>query len=335
MTLTHIKYPLLICVCLGSLLLAFSSGQYPLSLQQQGMLLLHYFSQHSNDINDSAANVFWHLRLPRILAAIMIGAGLAAAGAAYQGMFRNPLVSPDILGVSAGAGLGAVLGIYLDQSMLMIQLLAFGSGMLMVLLVCAIARLSQQRDPMLSLVLVGIALAALCGAGISLIKLLADPYSQLPSITFWLMGGLSGISLSDLQATMPLILIGLLPLFLLRWRMNLLSLPDDEAKTLGINVRQTRLIFIASATLLTAAAVSLAGIVGWLGLVVPHIARLMAGADFRQLLPTSMLTGAALLLFTDTLSRTLVDIELPLGILTACIGAPFFIFLLIRGQGRR
>ncbi|MBO2594036.1 iron ABC transporter permease [Shewanella algae] len=330
----RIKYPLATGICLSILCFAAASGQYPLSLAQQGQALWHAIGGDVAALDSKSISVFWHLRLPRILAALMIGAGLAASGAAYQGMFRNPLVSPDILGVSAGAGLGAVLGIYLDLSVYNIQLFAFLGGLLVVALVCLLARLSRQGDPVLSLVLVGIAIGALCGAGISLMKLLADPYSQLPSITFWLMGGLSDITLEDLKSSLLPMILGLVPLMLLRWRMNLLSLTDDEASSLGLNIAKTRLIFILAATLLTAAAVSIAGIIGWLGLVVPHIARILVGADFRRLLPMSMLLGAFMLLLTDTLARTLAPIELPLGILTACIGAPFFMFLLLRGGGR-
>lgn len=328
----QIKAPLLMSVAVSCILLALCCGHFPITPQDLGQLLVGCITGQHNDTLAVVDQVFWHLRLPRILAAIVIGAGLSAAGAAYQGMFRNPLVSPDILGVSAGAGLGAVLGIFLGQSMLVIQLLAFVTGLMMVTLVCGVAKLSRRGDPVLSLVLVGLALSALCGAGISLFKLLADPYSQLPSITFWLMGGLSGISLHDVVITLPALLLGLLPLMLMRWRMNLLSLPDDEAKTLGLDVARTRLLFIACATLLTAAAVSLAGIIGWLGLVVPHIARLLVGPDFRRLLPCSMLTGASLLLLTDTLARSMTTIEIPLGILTSCLGAPFFVLLLIRGE---
>jgi iron complex transport system permease protein len=184
----------------------------------------------------------------------------------------------------------------------------------------------------LSLVLIGIAIGTLCGAMISLIKVLADPYTELPSITFWLLGGLNTITINDLQVAAPLTLLGLLPLWLLRWRMNLLSLPDEEASAMGVNVTRLRVIFIVSATLVTASAVAIAGIIGWVGLVVPHICRIITGANNRQLLPMSMAVGAILLLVTDTLARTVSSVELPLGILTAMIGAPFFLLLLMRRE---
>ncbi|MSL45576.1 iron chelate uptake ABC transporter family permease subunit, partial [Escherichia coli] len=247
------------------------------------------------------------------------------------GMFRNPLVSPDILGVSAGAGLGACAAILWGLSIVYIQLYAFCGGLMVVAGVWLITRRVTRHDPILTLVLVGIALGTLCGAGISLIKTLADPYTQLPSITFWLLGGLSTVTLRDLCYAAPIILIGSLPLFFLRWRMNLLTLSDDEARSLGLNVTRLRFGLIVCATLITASTVAIAGIIGWVGLVVPHIARLLTGHNHQQLLPMAMCTGAILLLLTDTLARSIGTTEIPLGILTAFVGAPFFLFLLLRG----
>lgn len=315
---------------IGSALLALAVGHYSLSVRE----ILHIITspQGTAAIEPRKAIVFWNIRLPRMIAAMLIGAGLAAAGAAYQGMFRNPLVSPDILGVSAGAGVGATLGIFLGLPMLLIQLLAFVGGLGAVTLVCLIARMAKRHDPVLALVLVGMAIGALGGAAIALIKILADPYTQLPSITFWLLGGLSATTVQDLHVAAILIVIGLVPLILLRWRMNLLSLPDEEARSLGVNIFSTRLLFIFAATLITASAVSIAGIIGWIGLVVPHICRLIVGDNFNRLLPVSIAVGALLLLLTDTLARTLAAIELPLGILTSFIGAPFFLLLLLRGE---
>ncbi len=309
-------------------LIAITSGKYSLTGNELWTLVSNKLT--GNIEYNRTETVFWQIRFPRVLAAILIGGGLAIAGAAYQGMFRNPLVSPDILGVSSGAGVGAVFGIFLGQSMLSIQLFAFAGGLTTVALVYFIARLAKQHDPVLSLVLVGIAISALCGSAISLMKILADPYTQLPSITFWLLGGLSTITASDLVSVAPLMLVGFIPLILLRWRMNILSLSDEEARALGLNVEVTRLVFILSATLITASAVSIAGIIGWLGLIVPHIARLLVGANFSQQLPVSLLVGAIMLLITDTLARTIANIELPLGILTSAIGAPFFLMLLLR-----
>lgn len=311
-----------------AILLALLIGKYPLTPTE---LLTLFFHSDTTQANPRVAIVFWQIRLPRILAALMIGAALAAAGATYQGMFRNPLVSPDILGVSAGAGMGACVAMWFGLSVVIVQMLAFAGGILAVVLTCLISSMAKRHDPVLSLVLVGIAVGTLCGAVISLIKILADPYTQIPSITFWLLGGLSTITHDDLYRSFPVLLLGMLPLFLLRWRMNLLSLPDDEAKTMGINVMRLRMIFIICATLITAGAVSVAGIIGWVGLVVPHICRLITSDNYQRLFPATMLGGGLLVLLTDTLARSLFPIELPLGILTALIGAPFFLMLLLRG----
>ena len=325
-----LKLLLLIMIFIISFGIALSSGKYSLTTSQLFQLFASEFSHQAMIDDPRNATVFWKIRFPRTLAAILIGAGLSIAGAAYQGMFRNPLVSPDILGVSAGAGVGAVIGIFFSQSLIYIQIAAFIGGLLAVSLVCLIARMARQHDPILSLVLVGVAISALCGSAISLMKILADPYTQLPSITFWLLGGLSSITQSDLLSALPIMLLGIIPLLLLRWRMNLLSLSDEEARSLGINVTLIRAIFIVSATLITASAVSIAGIIGWIGLIVPHITRMIVGANFRYQLPASMAIGAIMLLITDTLARAIASIELPLGILTSAVGAPFFLAILLQ-----
>lgn len=322
---TKTKPLLLMAILLLCFLMALTSGKYSLTLEE----LYRLFIQAP--VDDPHSNtVFWQIRFPRVLAAILIGGGLAIAGAAYQGMFRNPLVSPDILGVSAGAGVGAVLGIFLGQSLVSIQLFAFVGGLITVAVVYFIARLARQHDPILSLVLVGVAVSAICGSAISLMKILADPYTQLPSITFWLLGGLSSITQQDLWSVLPIMIVGFIPLLMLRWRMNLLSLSDEEAKSLGVNVTLNRTILIVSATLITASTVSIAGIIGWVGLIVPHITRMIVGANFRYQLPAAMAIGAILLLITDTLARTIAAIELPLGILTSAVGAPFFLAILLQ-----
>jgi iron complex transport system permease protein len=267
------------------------------------------------------------VRGPRVLAAVLVGAALAAAGTAYQGMFRNPLVSPDILGVSTGAALGAVLAIFLSQEILLTQIFAFGGGLAAVGLVYAVGARLRGHDPLLALVLTGVVIGTLLGSAIALLKYLADPYNQLPAITFWLLGSLAAISPKDIWYSMPLILIGLAPMLLLRWRINLLALPDDEARALGVDTRRLRTIVIACATLMTASVVAISGIIGWVGLLVPHAARLLVGPDFGRLLPLAMLIGAAFMLAVDTLCRTLAMIEVPPGVLTALIGTPFFLWL--------
>lgn len=315
---------LLVLVAISACLI----GQYHIALQEVWQAVLHIAADNPRT---DAETVLWNIRLPRIFTAIIVGAALSVAGATYQGMFKNPLVSPDILGVTAGAGLGAVTAIYFGGSLFTIQVVAFLGGLLAVFLVYLISRTAPHHSLTLALVLAGIAIASLLSAGISLLKILSDPYSQLTTITFWLMGGLNMATLNDLALVAPLICASLIPLILLRWRMNLLSLDDEEAETLGINTKRTRLIFILSATLMTSAAVSITGIIGWVGLIIPHIARLWIGADFRRLLPTSLFIGATFLLLTDTIARSIFSIEVPLGIITSLVGAPFFLSLLIQG----
>ena len=323
-------WPLLLALLLIAGAIALLAGKFPIGPQDLLRSLLARLGLATPPA-PAVDTVLWQLRLPRILAALLVGAALAAAGAAYQNMFRNPLVSPDILGVSAGAGLGAVLGIFLALPMAMVQGLAFAGGLVAVGAGHAIAGMVRRHDPVLVLVLAGVALGTLLGAGISLLKILADPYTQLPTITFWLLGGLNAITLTDLGYAAPLILLGLLPMVLLRWRINLLSLSDEESAALGLHVGRTRLLLIVAATLMTASAVSFTGIIGWVGLVIPHVARLLVGPGFSRLLPASLLLGASFLLLTDTLARTVASIELPLGVLTALVGAPFFLYLLARG----
>jgi len=279
-------------------------------------------------VEPTIETVIWQVRLPRVLADVVVGAALSAAGATYQGLFRNPLVSPDILGVSAGASLGAVLGIFFALPVIAIQALSFAGGLAAVAIVYAIGAMVRTRDPVLVLVLAGVAVGALLGSGISLIKILADPYNQLPTITYWLLGSLAAVTRGDVASTVPAFLIGLVPLWLLRWRVNVLTLGDEEARALGVDVRRLRPVLVASATLVTAAAVSITGIIGWVGLVVPHVARLLVGPDFARLLPASLILGGGFLLVVDLLARTLAPIEVPLGILTSLIGAPFFLWLL-------
>lgn len=310
-------------------ILSLLSGKYPLALNE----LWHSLLSGGKDGSD-ADSVLWKLRLPRLFAAIVVGAALAVAGSTYQAIFRNPLVSPDILGVSAGAGLGAVLAIFLNLPFAGVQLFAFVGGMLAVALVYLLSSSSRHFDPVLVLVLAGVAIGSLLSAGISLVKILADPYSQLSTMTFWLLGGLNSVSQREILWALPFVLLGLIPLILLRWRVNLLSLGDMDGRALGLNTGLLRLILIACATLITAAVVSFAGIIAWVGLVIPHIARLLVGSEFSRLMPTSLLIGAVFLTLTDTIARNAVNIELPLGVLTSLIGAPFFLYLLIKG-GRR
>ncbi|WP_306153409.1 iron ABC transporter permease [Roseovarius sp. MMSF_3281] len=309
-------------------LLAFGAvmiGPYALTPGQVVSALLCHGEQQ-------AQIVVWNIRLPRVGAALLVGAALAAAGASYQALFRNPLVSPDILGVSAGAGLGAVAGIFLSLPVAAIQASAFVGGMAAVGVVTLVGGMVRHTDRTLTLVLLGVVVGALAGAATSLLKVMADPYDQLPAITFWLLGSLASITTRDILPALPVVLIGLVPLALLRWRINVLSLGDDEARALGVEAGRTRFLVIAAATLITASVTALAGVVGWVGLVIPHIARMLVGPGFGRLLPASALIGAGYLLIVDTLARTIAAVEVPLGVLTAVIGAPFFVWLLARGR---
>lgn len=314
-----------VAALLGAVFAALALGRYPIPLAS--------LLPGSGAMDPAVAAVLWNVRLPRVLAAILVGAGLAGAGAAFQGMFRNPLASPDLLGVSVGASLGAVLGIFFGLPVAGVQAAAFVGGLgavaAVALLVDAVRR-GAGGDPVLLLVLAGIALGALLGAAISLLKALADPYNQLPAITFWLLGSLSAVTRGDLLAAAMPAGPGLLLLFLLRWRLNLLTLGEDEARALGAPTGLLRGAAILGATLATAAVTALAGAVGWVGLVVPHAARLLGGPDLRRLVPLSMLLGAAFLLAVDTLARNVARIEIPLGILTAAIGTPVFLLLVAK-----
>ncbi len=247
-------------------------------------------------------------------------------------MFRNPLVSPDILGVSSGAGLGAAIGILLSLPVIAIEALAFAAGIATVVIVYTIAAAMRNLDRTLVLVLAGVVVGALAGACIALVKILADPYDQLPAITFWLLGSLAGVKNADLVVAVPVVLVALVPLALLRWRIGVLSLGDDEARAVGVDVPRLRATVIAAATLMTASAVAISGVIGWIGLMMPHIARMLAGPNFARMLPVALLLGAAFILVVDTIARTMARVETPIGILTAVIGAPFFLWLLARGR---
>jgi iron complex transport system permease protein len=309
-------------------MISFSVGRYPVSVNELLRLLWFKISGTPSGLPDTVETVVFKVRGPRVLASMVVGGALAVSGAVYQGLFRNPLVSPDILGVSSGAALGAVLGIYFSLGVVGIQVLAFAVGLGAVAAVYLIGTFLRHHDPILTLVLAGVVIGTLLGSVVGLIKYLADPYNQLPAITFWLLGSLTGITAVDLWAILPAICFGLAPLYLLRWRMNVMTLGDEEAQALGVDTQRIRMVVIAAATLMTAAAVSVSGIIGWIGLLIPHFARLLVGPDFGRLLPASMLLGAGYLLGVDTLARTISTIEVPLGILTAFIGTPFFIWVL-------
>jgi iron complex transport system permease protein len=319
-------------VLIAGLLLAFTVGRYPVSLSDLLQVLLAKATGGATHVPAAVENVILQVRGPRVLAAALIGAALAVAGTAFQGLFRNPLVSPDILGASSGAALGAVLGIYLSLGVFAIQAFAFIGGLVAVAAVYVIGSMVRARDPILVLVLTGVVVGALLGAGVGLVKYLADPYNQLPAMTFWLLGSLSATAVSDLLPLFGPVAVGAIVLIALRWRMNVMSLPEEEARALGVATGPLRIAIVAAATLTTSASVATAGIIGWVGLVVPHLARSLVGPDFARLLPAAAILGGGYLLLIDTLARSAAEVEIPLGILTAVVGTPFFIWLLAHMQ---
>jgi iron complex transport system permease protein len=329
--MTRSAVPGLLIACailIAGLLLAFTVGRYPVGLADLFSVVVGKLTGRAADVPAAVQNVIWQVRGPRILAAVLVGAALAVAGTAFQGLFRNPLVSPDILGASSGAALGAVLGIFFSLGVFAIQAFAFVGGLIAVAAVYMIGSAVRSRDPILVLVLTGVVIGALLGAGVGLVKYLADPYNQLPAMTFWLLGSLASTGIPDLVPLFGPVAIGTAVLVALRWRMNVMSLPEEEARALGVPTGPLRIAIVVAATLVTSASVATAGIIGWVGLVVPHLARTLVGPDFARLIPAAALLGGGFLLVIDTLARTMAPIEIPLGILTAVIGTPFFIWLL-------
>lgn len=314
--------------------ISFIIGRYPIYPQDIVLAiaskLLHNPSMSSPAIN----TIIFDIRLPRILAAMMVGAALSLAGASFQGLFRNPLVSPDKLGVSAGAGFGASLAILFSTGAILIQFSAFIWGLLAVGLTYFFGR-KFKGTSMMTLVLCGVVVAGLFAAFLSLIKYTSDPNAQLQSIVFWLLGSLASVTDQDILTVALPILVGSLILLMVRWRINILSMGEEEAQTLGINIKRLQGIIIVCCTLITAASVCICGIIAWVGLVIPHITRMIVGPDYKILLPASIIVGAFFLLLVDDLARTLTTTEIPLGLLTTFIGAPFFIYLLIKSSEAR
>ncbi len=311
----------LVAITLASMLM----GRYHISLAAWRSSLL------TPGNGDVATLVLFRVRLPRILGGLLIGAGLSASGAAYQGLFRNPMVSPDILGASAGAGIGAAVAILLDCSAPAIQGFSFLGGLGAVGATCFVAgRVRRGNDPVLAMVLSGIMIASICEALVSLTKTVADPDVKLPAITFWLMGSISSINNTNIAGLLFLIPAGILVLMFMRWKLNVLSMGEEEAASLGVDTRIARWVVVLSATVLTTAAVSVSGMIGWVGLVIPHLARMIVGPNYKVLLPASVLLGGSYMLLVDDICRSAMASEIPLGILTHLIGAPFFLFLLVR-----
>lgn len=322
---------ILLALLIGIFFLSFAIGRYPVSVTLLVKVLLSKILPISKTWSDAISTVVFQIRLPRIIGGMLIGAALSVSGAVYQGMFKNPLVSPDILGVSSGGAFGAALAIFLSFNTIGIQILSFLFGLVAVALVYLIS--SKIKDePIIALVITGVLVGSIFTSLTSLIKYLADAHDKLPTITFWLMGSLASISPRDVKAIAFPIILGMIPLFILRWRLNVLSLDEDEAKTLGLDTDRIRILVIICSTLMTAAAVSVSGMIGWIGLVIPHLGRMIVGPDYEVLLPTTILLGSLYLLLIDNIARGLTTVEIPLGILTSLVGAPFFIFILLRSK---
>lgn len=323
----NITWAILVILPIVAFFVSLFWGRYHIPIGELAKILAAKIFPLAPTWSPTMETVACQVRLPRIMAAMLIGASLATSGAAYQGILKNPLVSPDILGASAGAGLGAAVGIYFSLGTAGIQVCSFTFGLLAVSLTYFLARLYYQ-DPALVLVLAGVLVGTLFTAGTSLLKYLADPYDKLPAITFWLMGSLAAATTRDVLIILPLTMAGAMPLYLARWRLNILSLSEEEALALGLDPKKWRAVVISCATLMTSASVSVGGIIGWVGLIVPHLARMVVGPNYRELLPASVFIGSTYLLLVDDLARNLAPVEVPLGILSSFIGAPFFLYLL-------
>lgn len=314
----------------GSVLL----GRFSITPKELFRLLLSRLTETEPGWRDGAENVVFQIRLPRVAAAALIGAALAVAGVSYQGMFRNPMVSPDILGASTGAGFGAALAILLGAGYFGISMSAFVFGLLAVAAAYLVSCMSRTNQT-IALILAGMMVSSLFSAGTSYLKLVADTQQQLPAITYWLMGSLSSIKPRDVLFLVIPVTLGLVPLLILSWRMNLLTLGEEEARSMGVNTRLLRFTVILCATLLTASSVAVSGMIGWVGLVIPHFCRMLFGYDYRRLIPAAALFGASFLIIVDDIARLATAGEIPLGILTAFVGAPIFLYLILTGGARR
>lgn len=313
--------------------LAACVGKYPVTPGESLRILLAWLTGHTADFDTMTVNVVLGLRLPRILASVLVGAALSMSGAVYQGTFSNPLISPDFLGASSGACVGAAVAILLSLPRGMIQLLSFAFGVLAVLLALLIPAALRNRSNIM-LVLSGIVVGAAMSSALGFLKYTADPETQLAAITYWAMGDFSAIRLSQVLTALPVMVPAAAVLFLLSWKIDILSMGSEDAKALGVNVPLVRTAAVLCATLLTASSVCVAGTVSWVGLVVPHFARMIFGPNHSRLLPVSALAGGIFLLLVDTLTRTVSQTEMPVSILTGVIGAPLYVLLLYRERRR-
>ena len=313
-------------------ILCIGIGRYHLSPAQSMEVL--FKSLAGKGVETMAWLVVINVRLPRILLALFVGAGLAVSGTSFQALFSNPLATPDTLGVATGASFGAVLALLISNNLLTVQLFALAMGLAALFLTCIISKING-RTSMIMVVLAGMVVSSLFEALVSFMKYGADLEEELPTITYWLMGSMSKASLTGIANGIPLIVVGIAILYLLRWRLNILSLNEDEAKSMGVNVKKLRLVVMAASTLVTASSVSMCGQMGWIGLLIPHGARMIYGSDNRKIVPVSICLGGAFMVIIDTAARAATAAEIPISILTALIGAPFFILLLRKTGGAK
>lgn len=327
----HFILIILLGVLLCCFLISLTMGKYPLSLGDIRDILLHLLLGREATYAHAAETAFLQVRFPRLVTCLFAGTALSVSGAAYQGIFRNPMVSPDLLGASSGAAFGACCSILISTSVLTMHLTAFVFGILAVVLTYTVSSIiSRRENSTITLVLTGMVVSSLFNAGVSITKMLADTDDKLGEITFWLMGSMTHMKLSTLPILIVPVVIGVIPLMLFSYRLNLLSFGDEEATALGVNVKMMRLLFIICSTMITSASVAACGMVGWIGLVIPHLVRMLMGPDYRDLLPATALAGSLFLMLVDNITRVFFQVEVSIGILTALIGAPFFLILLVQ-----
>lgn len=315
-----------------ALVICLGIGRYQLSIAETIEALTTVLG--GGEIEATVYSVLFKVRLPRIILALFVGAGLSVAGASFQSLFSNPLATPDTLGVATGASFGAVLGLLIADNMIVVQLLALAFGLVSLLITCMVSKMNGKSS-IIMVVLSGMVVSSIFRALVSLVKFVADPEEELPAITYWLMGSMSRATTQSLLIGVPFIIAGIAILFALRWRLNILSLQEDEAKSLGINVKNLRLLVMVASTMVTASCVSMCGQVGWVGLLIPHAARMIYGSDNKKLIPACIGIGATFMIIIDTVARAATAAEIPVSILTALIGAPFFVLLLRKTGGAK
>lgn len=328
----RIKWIAAIILVAAIFIISLCIGRFSLSVKEVGLTIIQWITSKDYGMGNDAMAVVINNRLPRAFAGALVGAALAASGCAFQGLFQNPLVSQGVLGVSSGAGFGAALSILIFATTRFSPLFAFIFAIAAVWMSFMVAKMCGGATPLM-LVLGGTIISSIFSSLLAFLKYVADPTNQLASIVFWNMGSLASIESRVFPFSAAAMVAGIVVLILCSWRLNVLSMGDEEAKSLGLPVIKTRVLIVIGATLAAAGAVSIAGNIGWVGLVIPHIARFLIGSDNRRLIPFSVITGAFFVMLIDLLCRTITGGEIPLGILTSLIGGPFFIYLLRRYKG--